>query len=222
MTLDRVYWESLAADYIAAYAGLWPPAGGIASEPSHRNALIIAMSIAEHETNNGRAWPDTNNFGAVQLRGLTSQERALYDYGSLKAGDYTPERDGVLHVDTHPGPRGPQKYPVWFAAFDKRVDGITHFIRTLWRLSGAAPDAEDATCATVALAMYQHGYYEGAHPGARLVGKRSLPLIVAEQLNVDDYARATEACRGSIEAMLSGWDYGREQNVEPADPVAGA
>lgn len=198
--MDAAYWTSLADDYVAAYQQAFGrPA------PS-KSPLILSMSCAEHETNNGRAWPGTNNFGACQLRGLTPDENTAFHAGTLKAGDYTPSRDGVLHVDTHPTPSGPAPYPVWFAAFPTRVAGIAFFLKTLYRLSSNAPDADGATCATVAEAMYRHGYYEGAHAGCRPVALRVGPLTPPEQANVGDYARAMNLCLTSIMTYLSSWD----------------
>lgn len=220
--MDNAYWLSLAEDYLTAYAQAFPSAGGIASEPSHRNAIVIAMSCAEHETNNSRAWPGTWNFGAVQLRGLTAAELDAFHAGTLKAGDYLPDHSGVLHVDTHPTAAGSVPYPVWFYAAPTRVLGIVHFLKTLWRLSSCDPDNEDATCATTAQAMYMHGYYEGWHAGARPVAKRVLPLTPPETANVADYAGAMQKCRDVIEPALTGWDYGRDQNIETTEAVAHA
>ncbi len=217
---DATYWCGLAADYLTAYATCFPSAGGIASEPSHRNAIVLAMSVAEHETNNSRAWPGTNDFGATQLRGLTPAELAAFQAGTLKAGDYTPSRDGVLHVDTHPTPSGPQRYPVWFAAFPTRVEGIAHFLKVLWRLSGGVADQDGCTSAGLAAEMYMRGYYEGAHAGARPVGQRNPPLTMPELANIADYGGAVEACRGTIEPQLAAWDYGLPENLEPVDPAA--
>jgi len=219
MSLPSTYWPALAADYLTAYAQAFPSAGGIASEPSHRNAIVLACSVAEHETNNSRAWPGSWNFGAVQLRRLTLAEAGAFNDGTIKVGDYTPSRDGVLHVDTHPGPSGPVPYPVWFAAFPNRVAGIVHFLKVLWQDSACAPDAVDATPFSVADAMYQRGYYEGARHGARPVGQRSYPLNVAEQANVTDYANAVAACMATIGPALASWDYGRDANVTTADPT---
>lgn len=182
--VDTAYWLALYSDYAAAWTKQF---GGQALQ----NTLLIAMSVAEHETNNGRAWPGTNNFGAVQLRPLTAQEYDRWQIGTLKAGDTFPgDPGGVLHIDTHPTPSGPKPYPVWFAAFAARVDGIAYFLATLGRLSGKPLFAPDATTATVAKAMYQHGYFEGAHAGARGVGYRVDPLNAGEQANVNDYAAA--------------------------------
>ena len=176
------------------------------------------MSVAEHETNFGRAWPGQNNLGAVQLRALTPAELAAYEAGTLKVGDYTPDRTGCLRVDTHPGPNGPVPYPEWFAAFPTRAQGIAHFLRVLWRLSSGVADAVDCTPFQLADAMYQGGYFEGAHHGARPVGHRSYPLTPPEQANVTDYANAIAACMGEIAAQLVSWDYGRDQNVSTVDP----
>lgn len=198
--MDATYWTGLADDYAAAYAQAF------GKPPSGKSPLILAMSCAEHETNNGRAWPGTNNFGACQLRGLTAVENSAFREGALKAGDYTPSRNGVLHVDTHPTPRGPVPYPVWFAAFPTRVAGVAFFLKTLWRLSSGAPDVDGATCATVAEAMYRHGYYEGAHAGGRPVPLRVGPLTPPEQANVNDYAGAMNRCLTAIMASLSSWD----------------
>jgi len=211
---DPSYWLSLAEDYLTAWSLAFPSAGGLASEPSHRNAIEIAMSCAEHETNNGRAWPGQNNFGAVQLRSLTADEQAAFDAGAIKAGDYTASRDGCLRVDTHPGPTGPVPYPMWFAAFPDRPAGIAHFIKTLYRLTGGMFSDDAATCASTAQAMYLHGYYEGAHHGARPVGHRVNPLTAPELANIADYAGAMQRCRDVIVPMLTGWDYG-------LDPAAG-
>lgn len=125
------YWLSLAADYeLAAPRGVF-------HYPS-RLSLLLAMSVAEHETENGRAWPGEWNFGAVQLRGLTQDELQAFQAGTLVAGARTTVTnrsdvpEGALHVDTHP-PGIP--YPVWFCAFPTRPDGIVFFLHVLWRLS---------------------------------------------------------------------------------------
>lgn len=217
MTLDAAYWCSLADDYLTAHAQAFPSAGGIASEPSHRNAIVLSMAVAEHETNNGRAWPNSYNFGAVQLRGLTPAEGAAFRSGTLKAGDYNADRSGVLHVDTHP-PGVP--YPMWFAAFPTRVLGVAHFLKTLYRLSESAPEAPDATAASVSLEMYCGHYFEGRHIDDRpWVQRRPKPLDAPEQANVDEYARSVQACRDTIEPMLAGWDYGRDEYVEVHDTL---
>lgn len=213
VSLDANYWIPLLEDYRQGYAQAFPP-----NPPPTRESLILAASVAEHETNNGRAWVGSNNFGSVQLRPLTLQERSSFDAGTLKAGDYTPTRDGVLHVDTHPGPSGPIPYPVWFAAFASRVAGIAHFLKTLWRDSANEPDRLGATPATLAQAMYVCGYYEGAHHGARPVGQRKEPLTVPEIANVADYAAAVARCQATIAPMVAGWDYGAP-NAEDSGSV---
>jgi hypothetical protein len=222
MSLPSTYWPALAADYLTAYAQAFPSAGGIASEPSHRNAIILACSVAQHETQNGLAWPGSNNFGAVQLRALTVPEAGAFNAGLLKAGDYTPSRDGVLHVDTHP-PGVP--YAIWFAAFPTRIAGIVHFLKELWRISEGAPDADGATVESVVLEMYCGHYFEDRFKDDRgWQPRRAKPLSATEQKDVDDYAGdlvggGVNACYQMICGALASWDYGRDANVTTADPT---
>lgn len=220
---DTAYWPSLAADYLTAYGQTFPSAGGIASEPSHRNALVLAMSVAQHETQNSLAWPGSWNFGAVQLRSLTAAELAAFHAGALKQGDFLPDHSGVLHVDTHPiDGGGLVPYPVWFAAFPTRVAGIEHFLRVLWADSDAVADQDGCDSETLALHMYLHGYFEEFPHGkgpTRPVRRRSVPLWPEEQARVDDYGVSVEKCRAMIEPQLAGWDYGLPENLEPADPA---
>lgn len=212
MTLDAAYWTALADDY--ASAALDPRGLG---KPVPRNALLLAMGVAEHETNNGRAWPGEWNFGAVQLRTLTPEEHVQFDAGDLRAGMRTTDThradvpEGALHVDTHPTAAGPQPYPVFFAAFPDRVWGICFFLRTLWRLSTGstgAPIAEAPGCTPddLARAMYLHGYFEGAHAGARPLGQRTVALTPPEAANVGDYASAIRHRLATIAPMLAVWD----------------
>jgi hypothetical protein len=198
--MGKDYWIGLANDYVTAYRQTF---GRVPTT----NAIELALSVAEHETNNGRAWPGTNNFGAVQLRGLSASEMQAFTVGSIKAGDYTADRTGVLHVDTHPGPGGVSTpYPVWFAAFPDRVAGIAHFLKTLWRLSANEPDADGATFASLALAMYAHHYYEGRHQDDRpWVAVRPVPLSSAEQANVDEYAAGCQRAWANAAPALEGW-----------------
>jgi hypothetical protein len=212
MPLDASYWQSLAADYLTAWAQAFPSAGGMASEPSHRWAIELAMAVAQHETSNSLAWPGSWNFGAVQLRGLTAAEMAAFQAGTLKAGDYLPGHTGVLHVDTHP-PGIP--YPVWFYAAPTRVDGIVHFLSTLYRLTAGEIANDAATAASVAQAMYVHHYFEGRHVDDRKwQAARELPLSAPEQENVDEYAGAIQKCLDMVVPMLTAWPYG-------LDPAAG-
>jgi hypothetical protein len=224
MSLPNDFWPKLADDYVSAYKQAFPTAGGSAESLPSRNAILLAASVAQHETSNGMAWPGQNNFGAVQLRGLTLQERAAFDDGDLKPGDYNADRTGVLRVDTHPGPNGPIPYPEWFVAFDHRVDGIAYFLKTLWRLSGGEFARDGADPMSLSVAMYRHGYYEGAHHGARPVGQRNDPLTAPEQANVSDYAHAVTGCLATIAGALGSWDFGRDRvagdDGVTSDPVA--
>ena len=58
MSLDPNYWPQLAADYDRAAQQAF-------GRTISRDALCLAMAVAEHETNNSRAWPGSWNFGAV-------------------------------------------------------------------------------------------------------------------------------------------------------------
>lgn len=228
MTLDAAYWTALADDY--ASASLDPRGLG---KPVPRNAILLAMAVAEGETNNGRAWPGEWNFGAVQLRTLTDAERASFAAGDLKPGSRTTDThradvpQGALHVDTHPTPAGPQPYPVFFAAFPDRVWGIAFFLRTLWRLSigsTGAPIAEAHGCTPddLARAMYLHGYFEGSHAGARPMGQRTVALTPPEAANVGDYAASIRRCMAAITPMLAGWDPPwHEAITDDSHPAAG-
>jgi hypothetical protein len=199
------YWPALAEDYARAYLLVY-------GKCATREALELAMSVAQHETCNGEAWPGSFNFGAVQLRQLTLGEQADYKTGLLKAGDrfagqpWPGPPGGELHVDTHPTPQGPQPYPIWFAAFPDRVSGIAYFVRALWRLSSGVADSPGCTAQDLAEQMYLHGYYEGAHAGGRPLGKRYLPLTPPEAANVADYATAVDRCLQMIVAALGSWE----------------
>jgi hypothetical protein len=222
MTLPADYWTLLADDYVAAYKSAF----GAEGQTPGRVAILVAMSVAEHETNNGRAWPGTNNFGAVQLRSLTADERAAYHAGTLKSGDYDAAHDGVLHVDTHPlGNGASEPYPVWFAAFPTRVEGVAHFLKTLWRTSESAPDAPDATVLSVVTEMYCGHYFEDRFQDDRpWQARRAQPLSAPEQKDVEDYAGllnggGVNACYATICGALGAWDFGRDPVTDPADPT---
>ena len=199
--MNNEYWTALADDYATAYRRVFARAPSLSS-------LLLAMSIAEHETSNGRAWPGTNNFGAVQLS-RAQVPAALWEQaaaGQMNAGASFPGNPGgTLHIDTHPTATGSQKYSAWFAAFPTRIDGIAYFLRMLWRISVRAPDDNGADAEHVATQMYLGGYFEGAHAGARPVGKRVLPLTPPEAANVGDYAHAIERHMGPIGVALEGW-----------------
>lgn len=193
--MDRVYWERLVDDYITAFRLVT----GTTPTP---HALLLVATPAEFETNSGRAWPGTFNFGAVQGRAPTPEERAEIEAGTLKEGARITGAPGyVLHVDTDPV-RGP--YFMWFAAFTNQRDGVAHYLRTLLRPETLKVVRANGTLRELALAMYLAGYYVGKHPGARYYTQRKRPLLAAEQANIDDYANALERVfRQTIEPNMS-------------------
>lgn len=143
--------------------------------------VALGLSVAQHETFCGDAWPGEHNWGAVQLGGLNPAEEAV-----LKAASITPSEanlaaaitaleaaghmrtGGALHVDTSPvgGP-----YFAWFRAFPTDLDGATCFVETLAGVTrpkckavmDAALGAWTADCQALAQAMYDTHYYEGFH-----------------------------------------------------------
>lgn len=190
------WWTDLADDYVTAYRNLF---GGLPS----RDQVLYAMAVAEFETNNGRAWPRTYNFGAVQLRTPTTAEQAEISSGALQAGSVLPasggKPGGVLHEDTHPA-SGP--YWVWFAAFPNQLDGVTYFLQTLYSRDGcnSAGSIEDLVSC-----MYLHCYFEGSTPGARPCGSRSIPFTAPEQANVDAYVGYVTRTYGAVSSNVGGW-----------------
>jgi len=221
--MDPQYWASLYADYVTAAART--------GKTWSKAALLVAMSCAEHETNNGRAWPHTSNFGAVQLRSCNADELARIKAGTLKAGDTFPGNPGgVLHIDTHPVKGGSLPYPVWFVYFgDDRVAGIAYFLQTLDRLSSGVLHV-DATCDSTdcATEMYRKHYYEGfVMDDRQFQNVRTLPLSANEQKNVDAYAGAMDACWRTISAAIGTGETNVSTTDAPVaqvntDPAAGA
>lgn len=213
--MDVSYWQALYADYVTAASKT--------GQTWTKEMLLVAMACAEHETNNGRAWPHTNNFGAVQLRSCNPDELGRISAGTLKAGDTFPSPapghpGGVLHIDTHPVKGGSIPYPVWFVYFgDDRVAGIQYFLQVLWRLSAGCLAVEaTCNCSDCATQMYCHHYFEGFVQDDRpFQAVRALPLSTNEQKDVDAYAGAMQACWNIITTAIGSED-GPLSDVEPA------
>lgn len=182
------------------------------TEPTRR-AIFVSCAVAEHETNQGDAWPGEHNYGAVQWRVPTDEERQRIASGELRAGSRIP--GGALHIDSSPSPTGPRWYPCWFRAFDSDLDGAQFFLGVL--VNGqTAPDLARGDCAMVAFGMYMHGYYEGNHAPGRPRSARTSQLTPGESLNVADYARAVRRCYDAIALACAGWGL----DLEDAPPVA--
>lgn len=194
---NQAYWKQLANDYVAAFKkiGLTPT----------RHAVLLAAAPAEFETNNSRAWPGTYNFGAVQGRGLTSDEQAKLASGELQAGARLPGNPGfVLHYDTNPD-KGGAKYAVWFVAFPTQVDGIVYYLKVLTGKALSVLIDPSGTLRQLATAMYLGGYYQGRHAGARPYYKRSYPLLDAEKANINDYTSAIESTHRALEFNMGAY-----------------
>jgi hypothetical protein len=182
----------------------------LGSEPPSLSTFLLPLAQAMFETSDGDAWPGAHNWGACDLRALTTQEQAACVAGALKAGDWLhsdgtsggPHRAddrGILQVDSHPGGT---TFRVWFASFPDDVAGAAYFLRIVARSCRALLATADATPAAYAQALYLGCYYEGTHTGARPCGHRTLPLNAGEQGNVDAYTAVVARCSATLATLL--------------------
>jgi hypothetical protein len=201
--MDASYWTTLATDYVNSFTRVF---GDLPS----KHCVLFAMAVGEFETQSGRAWPGSNNVGAVHLRRLTTDELAAFHAGTLKAGDRIPGNPGgILHVDTAPTANGPIAYPVWFATFPTQVDGITYFLKVLYKVRPnckAAGDDPNGTLLDLATAQYVSGYFEGNRSGARPVGQRTPPFTEPELANIHDYATGLSGAATHFMNVLTSWE----------------
>jgi len=171
--------------------------------PPRKHEALLALSVAEHETNCGDAWPGENNWGAVQWRVPTKAEKDMIASGDLKAGSRVP--GGALHRDSSPTTGA---YWVWFRAFDSEIDGASWFVKILIsdRLPCARVAEDDASSpADLAKAMYETGYYEGIHDPRKPGGREA---------NIADYAGAITRIYYVIAEALKDWDTGYPEGVD--------
>lgn len=198
------------------------------TEPTRR-AIFAACAVAEHETNQGDAWPGEHNYGAVQWRVPTGHptyidkttnetipatgEHALIESGQLHKGSRIP--GGALHIDSSPTKDGPHWYPCWFRAFDTDAGGASFFLGVLVNHDTSTPLAR-GECDWVAFWMYQHGYYEGTHPPGRDRSQRTTQLTPGETANVGDYFKSIQRCYDAIALACAGWGL----DLEDAPTVA--
>lgn len=198
--------DALTVGWRRVFTGETPPLGGI----------VLALAVAQHETQCGDAWPTCRNWGACTLRGLNDAEREVLRRASVfptvanptatrhaeqiamgvltGSGLEIPEAE--LHCDSAPNIGA---YFTWFAAFDDDASGAEYFARVLAR---QRPQCH-ALLMTVgseehglAALMYQSHYFLGFHDPHQPGG--------AEQ-NVEDYARALRALTPEIHLALIDW-----------------
>lgn len=174
-----------------------------------RGELLFLLCVAEHETHCGDDWKDNSgnplhNWGAVQWRTPTADEKTRIDNGDLKPGDTIP--GGVLQQDSSPVSG---KYYVWFRTFPSDRQGAAFLVGTLYKHN---PEARAVAIAggssfDFCKRMYLRGYFEGFRKGppaprppftATGAINRTDPLLPSEAANVQDYA-------GSVDTLMTAW-----------------
>ena len=196
------------AQKAAAYAAGWT--SSFQSPPTIWN-VVLGLSVAQHETYCGDAWIGEHNWGAVQLGGLSPDEKTcLSDAGltpsaanlvaarqALAVANLT-RAGGALHIDTSPiyG-----HYFAWFRAFTTDEAGASFFVKVLAGATrpGCRAALESslgswmADAQALAQAMYDTHYYEGFHDPRKPGGPAA---------NVADYASAILALAPTISFAL--------------------
>jgi hypothetical protein len=134
---------------------------------------MIGQVMSESNLGMASTVAGTNNWGAYQATPAWLESHASSPgYGAIAYHDTSPPSTdyiGFLRV-----------YPSQAAAAD---DWFARWGTIL--MTGGEP----SSVTDYATRLYQHGYFEGFHAGARPVGQRTLPLTDPEQQNVDDYAK---------------------------------
>jgi hypothetical protein len=194
-----------------------------------RREVYCAMAVAEHETMQGDSWPGTNNYGAVQWRVPTADEREQIASGALKKGSIIP--GGILEGDSSPGTGG---YWVLFRTFGSAKDGAAFFLRMMVS-SDNATALQMGDAIGVATGMYLHGYFEGVHVPGRTRGKaagashrpntiaelEANPFTPGEAANVVDYAGAVAKLFTQFATQLEAAGWGAELAELPGEHVDG-
>lgn len=230
MTIER--WYTKANAYAAAWRGIF------GADPI-KNAVVLGLSVAEHETRCGDDWAGENNWGAVQDREPTADEldavsgipphpsnveearAAIAVHGYRTAGfhaDYTPRKPAHY-------------YWVYFATFATEAEGAARCVHVLAEQRPTCRNVlMDPLGSEHALAerMRATGYYEGfrnpkgtyeyrdgawheVQPSDPAQG----PRRAGNDLNIDDYAGALSKLTPGIRAALAQWTPGAQPPVAP-------
>jgi peptidoglycan hydrolase-like protein with peptidoglycan-binding domain len=210
-------------DKANAYAAGW--AEKLGGSPSLHNTAL-GLSVAQHETHCGDAWPGEHNWGAVQKRLPNEPEKAALAAAGIvaKPANVKAARDAIaaaiasgtappldseaLHVDSSPGKGW---YFVYFWAFATDAEGAALFVHVLAQdrpSCQADLESDAADEQQLAADMYETHYYEGFHDPNQPGGA---------QANIDDYATALGRWRPQIQAALAGWTPGAVYQPPP-DP----
>ena len=211
-----------------AFASAWKSKFGVDPKPA---TVALGLSVAQHETRCGDAWPGEYNWGAVQHRVPNTDERSVLSAAgppnpksvgaardalalAIAAGTIPEPEQCALHVDSSPGKGW---YWVFFWSFNNDEEGAAFFIRIIAEKRAACRAAlENATLENLDLAatdlatqMYRSRYYEGFHDPKEPGGI---------QANIDDYAASLQRILPGIVAGMSGWAPGA--TLPPPDPNA--
>lgn len=181
------------------------------------HALILAMAVAEFETNLGDAggtWKGEHNWGAIHKRSLTSEESSiLLAHGVYPTGDdalrtarglLTAGENEALHIDkNNVGP-----YFVWFWAFPNDTAAAARFIKILVKDRPSVRAIIDtATPAHLAAVMHATKYFEGTSKDP--------------QDDIRAYGAHVASCAARITTALQGWPPAAPQGAGGSAPVPG-
>lgn len=209
-------------DKANAFAIAWLQKFG---ELLNTSGICGGLAVAQHETLCGDAWPGEFNWGAVQLRGLHSDEATLLSSISpdphnvasarsllslaMNSGQIPKEPNGALHVDSSPGKGW---YWVYFHKFASDVAGANFFIHVIADqrpmckvvLENPTSDGYNDLWA-LADRMYATHYYEGFRVPTQMYPDSDGTQVTGAQMNVFDYAKSLSAIAPVIKASLATW-----------------
>jgi len=179
-----------------------------------KHAVVVCCAVAEHETLCGDAWNHSGNWGAIQRRVMTPQEKEIARQGGTPSPTDAFEQ---LHGDSSPI-NG--RYETWFWAFPRAVvylpaelDGDA---AGAWKLLDVLLDKRPAIKSivdvvdvpTLASNMYHTHYYEGVHDPRQPGG--------VDQ-NIADYAHALSFTAGAFTQALVDWQP--DGSISPPNPT---
>jgi len=170
-----------------------------------KHAVVMTCAVAEHETVCGDAWNHSGNWGAIQRRPMTANERAVAGAGGTPQPTDAFEQ---LHGDSSPI-NG--HYATWFWSFPSGViyepAGLAGDAAGAWKLLEVLLDHRaniknainviDAQ--TLASDMYHTRYYEGVHDPRKPGGVEA---------NIADYSHALAWASGAFSQGLVDWQPG--------------
>ncbi len=232
MTIERWYRKA------SAYADGWK---SIFSVYPSKDNVALGLSVAEHETECGDAWPGEENWGAIQKRVPTPAEHAVI--GNVKLvrvapdGKAIPLLEAIANATTDArakldaavlsGAVAPPDhealhidsspttgfYFVWFWAFPTEAEGAAKFIHVL---------AQNRPSCRVILESSPKPADGGCHQLAAAMyathyyeGVHDPHNPGGVEANIDDYTNALSRLRPTIAAALLAWSPG----AAPPAPV---